>query len=86
MATESEKVQCVYWYAESEKSAVTFQRNYRRVYRKTSQSVNSIKNWSEKLLKTGSVQYQLMLTDDLNVLYPNTASLQVNLKNLRIYP
>jgi hypothetical protein len=55
MATASEKAQCVYWYAESGKSAVTFQRNYRLVYRKTPFSVNSIKNWCEKILKTGSV-------------------------------
>jgi hypothetical protein len=55
MVTASEKAQCVYWYAESEKPAVTVQRNYRRVYRKTPSSINSIKNLCEKFLKTGSV-------------------------------
>jgi hypothetical protein len=44
MATASEKAQCMYRYAESEKSAVTVQRNYRLVYRKTPLRVNSIKN------------------------------------------
>jgi hypothetical protein len=70
MATASEKAQCVCWYAESGKSAVTVQRNYRRVYRKTPPSVNSAKNWCEKFLKTGSVHCHLMLTDDLNVYCP----------------
>jgi len=55
MATASEKTQCMYWYAESGKSAVTVQRNYRRDYRKTPPSVNSIKNWREQFLKTNSV-------------------------------
>jgi hypothetical protein len=60
----------VYWYTESRKSAVTVQSNYRLVYRKTPPSVNSIKNWCEKFFKIGSVQYHLMLTDDLFVYYP----------------
>jgi hypothetical protein len=55
MATAPEKAQCVYWYGESGKSAVTVQRNYRRVYRKIPPRVNFIKNWCEKFLKTGSV-------------------------------
>jgi hypothetical protein len=46
------------------------QRYYRQVYHKTPPSVNSIKNWYEKFLKTGSVEYHLMLTDDLNIYYP----------------
>jgi hypothetical protein len=70
MDTASGKAQCVYWYAESGKSAVTVQRNYRQVYRKTPPTVNSIKNWREKFLKPDCVQYQLMLTADLNVYYP----------------
>jgi hypothetical protein len=68
-AAASEKSQCVCWYVESGKSAVTVRRNYHRVYRKIPPSANSIKNWCEKFLKTGSVQYHLMLTDDLNVYY-----------------
>jgi hypothetical protein len=55
MATASEKAQCVYWYDELRKSAVTVQRNYRLVYQKTPPSVNYIKNWCEKFLNTGSV-------------------------------
>jgi hypothetical protein len=54
MATASEKAQCLYWYAESGKSAVIVQRNYRLDYRKTPTSV-SIKNSCEKFLNTGSV-------------------------------
>jgi hypothetical protein len=55
MATASEKAQCLYRYAESGKSAVIVQRNYRLDYRKTPTSVNSIKNSREKFLNTGSV-------------------------------
>jgi hypothetical protein len=40
MATASEKAQFFYWCAESGKSAVTVQRNYSRVYRKTLPSVS----------------------------------------------
>jgi hypothetical protein len=47
MAITSEKAQCVYEYAESGKSAVTIQRNYRLVYRKSPPIVSSIKNWRE---------------------------------------
>jgi hypothetical protein len=43
---------------------------YLLAYRKKTPSVNSMKNWCEKFLKTGSVQHHLMLTDDLNVYYP----------------
>jgi hypothetical protein len=39
----------------SRKSAVTIRRNYRRFYREKTPSVNSIKNWCEKFLKTDSV-------------------------------
>jgi transposase len=55
MTTVSEKAQCVNWYAVSGKSAVTVQRIYRRVYRKTPSSINSIRNWCEQFFKTGSV-------------------------------
>jgi hypothetical protein len=55
IVTASENAQCLYWYAESGKSAVTVQRNYRLIYRKTPPSAKSINNWCEKFLKAGSV-------------------------------
>jgi hypothetical protein len=39
MSTASERTQCLYWYAESGKSVVTVQRNYRQVYRKKKHQV-----------------------------------------------